>query len=451
MPTVLLIEDDDESRRATSELFSRERWNVLEARDGEAGIDLALKHRPQVILCDLLMPKANGFQVCRAIRQQLQPTKIIVISGRDYGVDRASAIEAGADEYLVKPITWDILSSSIDRVMAEMPHKPIAPPDGIEFHTPATRLKLWGVRGSIPVPGPSTVRYGGNTSCVEIRADGEIIVLDAGSGIRLLGNSLEEEFGERPVKLTLLITHTHWDHIQGLPFFLPAYNEKNQIRVLGYEGARVGLATILAGQMETPFFPVSLRDLPSNIAIEELKEMEFSIGKVQVRSKFANHPGICAGYRLTTSGGSIAYFPDNEPYELLKVRIAQREGTSADDARQFAKDERAKLIEFLRDCDVLILDSQYTDEEYEEHIGWGHGSLSRVVSVALAANVRRLILFHHDPSHDDEKVDEMLERARLLVVESGKSLEVEAGREGAEIWLTPKATERVPLQLKRAR
>ncbi|MDQ6765124.1 MAG: response regulator, partial [Verrucomicrobiota bacterium] len=373
MPTVLLIEDDDESRRATSELFSRDKWTVLEAGDGEVGVELALQHRPDVILCDLLMPKANGFQVCRAIRQQLQPTKIIVISGRDYGVDRASALEAGADEYLVKPITWEILSSSIERIFPEVPRRSSPPGPEVEFHTPSTRLKLWGVRGSIPVPGPSTVRYGGNTSCIEVRADGEIIVLDAGSGIRSLGMALENEFRDRSIKLTLLITHTHWDHIQGLPFFLPAYNEKNQIRVLGYEGARAGLATILAGQMETPFFPVSLKDLPSNIAIEELKEMEFSIGKVRVRSKFANHPGICAGYRLYTSGGSIAYFPDNEPYELLKLHIADRDHTNVEEARVFAKTERQKLVEFLDETDVLILDTQYTDEEYEAHIGWGHG------------------------------------------------------------------------------
>lgn len=437
MPTVLLIEDDEETRRATSDLFSRAEWQVLEAGDGEAGIELALKHRPDVILCDLLMPKANGFQVCRALRQQLQPTKIIVISGRDYGVDRASALEAGADDYLVKPITWETLSSTIDRILPEVPRRPLATHQP-EFHTPATRLRLWGVRGSIPVPGASTVRYGGNTTCVELRADGEIIILDAGSGIRNLGKELEREFAGRPLSLTLLITHTHWDHIQGLPFFLPAYAEKNQIRVLGYEGARAGLATILAGQMETQFFPISLRDLPSNIAIEELKEMEFSIGKVRVRSRFANHPGICAGYRLYTSGGSIAFFPDNEPYEMLKLHGTDRDGISVSEAHAFAQAERAKLVDFLEGSDVLLLDAQYTDAEYQKHIGWGHGSLSRVVSIALAARVKKLILFHHDPNHDDDTIDEMLEAARLLVVDSGQALEVEAAREGAEIWLTPK-------------
>lgn len=445
MATVLLIEDDEETRRATGELFAREEWTVIEAGDGAAGIELALRHRPEVILCDLLMPKANGFQVCRTIRQQLQPTKIIIISGRDYGVDRASALEAGADEYLVKPITWELLSSTIQRILPALPRKPSAGVNHVEFHTPATRLRLWGVRGSIPVPGAGTVRYGGNTSCVEVRADGELIVLDAGSGIRMLGMDLEKEFGERPIKISLLITHTHWDHIQGLPFFLPVYNKKNRIRVFGYEGARAGLGAILAGQMETPFFPVSLREVPGNIAIEELKEMEFMIGNVRVQSKFANHPGICAGYRLFTTGGSIAYFPDNEPYELLKLHVADRDQTSIPDARAFAKAERTKLVEFLEGVDVLILDTQYTDEEYRKHVGWGHGSLSRVVSLALEAKAKRLILFHHDPSHDDDKIDDMLEAARLLVVESGQAMEVEAGREGAEIWLSPNESAREAL------
>lgn len=438
MRTVLLIDDDDEIRRVTGELFGRGNWTVLHACDGAAGVELALKHRPDLVLCDLLMPKATGFQVCRTIREQLQPTKIIVVSGRDYGADRASAIQAGADEYLLKPITWELLSAMIERMLPENPRVPVEPANGAESHPPSMRIKLWGVRGSIPVPGASTVRYGGNTSCVEVRADGEIIILDAGSGIRLLGLDLEKEFGERPIKLSLLITHTHWDHIQGLPFFLPIYNQKNRIRVLGYEGARAGLAAIVSGQMETPFFPVSMRELPSNIAIEELKEMEFSIGKVQVRSKFANHPGICAGYRLYTSAGSVAFFPDNEPYELLKLHIADRDQTSVTGAREYAKAERDKLVEFLHGCDVLILDTQYTDSEYQKHIGWGHGSLSRAVSLALDAKVRKLILFHHDPQHDDAQIDDMLESARVLVIDSAQPLEVEAAREGAELCLAPR-------------
>src|SRR5580765_1019199 len=437
MPRVLIIEDDAENRRVMTQLFTREGWKVLEAKDGDAGIELALRNRPELILCDLLMPKSNGFEVCRSIREQLQPTKIIVVSGRDYGVDRTSALEAGADEYLLKPITWELLSSTIDRLLPEIPRRP-EPKSVPESESVPARIKLWGVRGSIPVPGKSTVRYGGNTSCVEVRADGEIIILDAGSGIRLLGLALDKEFGPRSMKLTLLISHTHWDHIQGLPFFSPAYNQKNLIRVLGYEGARAGLAKILASQMETPFFPVSLRQLPSHLAIEELKEMEFQVGPVEVRSKFANHPGICVGYRLATSSGSIAYFPDNEPYEELKLQLASRDGITEEEARDFAGAERAKMVDFLQGCDVAIMDTQYTEEEYAKHVGWGHSSVDSVVSLALDANVGKLLLFHHDPNHDDQMIDKMVEHARAFVAKSGKSLEVDAAREGAEILLDAK-------------
>lgn len=435
MPSVLIIEDDADSRRAISGLFAKKNWKVLEAADGDIGVGLAVQHRPEMILCDLLMPRSNGFQVCRTIRQQLQPTKIIVVSGRDYPVDRANAIEAGADEYLLKPITWELLSEAIDRLLPEIPQVPAVTESATELRSIPPHLKLWGVRGSLPMPGAATVRYGGNTSCVEVRADGEIIVLDAGTGIHALGLALEKEFGPRSIKLTLLITHTHWDHIQGLPFFSPAYNRKNMIRVLGYEGARAGLGSILAGQMETPFFPVSLRELPSHLAIEELKEMEFQIGKVKVRSIFANHPGICAGYRLFTSGGSIAYMPDNEPYEPLKMQLAAQDGINGEDARKFAATERGKMVEFLRGCDVVILDAQYTDDEYQQHVGWGHSSLSSVVTLALDADARRLVLFHHDPAHDDETMDQIVEQARSFVAKSGKTLAVEGAQEGVEIPL----------------
>jgi phosphoribosyl 1,2-cyclic phosphodiesterase/CheY-like chemotaxis protein len=440
MACVLIIDDDAASRRSLAQLFANEDWKVLEAVDGDDGIQSALKNRPELILCDLLMPRSNGFQVCRTIREQLQPTKILLVSGRDYAVDRATAFEAGADDYLLKPITWELLLGAIEKLLPQIPRRPqVKTPD---WESAPARAKLWGVRGSIPTPGPTTIRYGGNTSCVEVRADGEIIILDAGTGIRLLGLALDKEFGERSMKVTLLITHTHWDHIQGLPFFSPVYNQKNLIRVLGYEGARAGLGAILAGQMETPFFPVSLRELPSHLAIEELKDMEFNIGKVKVRSKFANHPGICAGYRLFTSSGSIAFLPDNEPYESLKVHFASRDGISEEEARSFAAGERAKMIEFLQDSDVVILDAQYTDEEYPGHIGWGHGSLSSVISLALDARVRRLVLFHHDPSHDDAMIDQMVQRARELVKKSGKPLDVEAAREGTELLLAAKIAAR---------
>src|ERR1700747_1928562 len=158
MPRVLIIEDDAENRRVLAELYTREDWKVLEANDGEAGIELALRNRPELIVCDLLMPKSNGFQVCRTIREQLQPTKIIVVSGRDYEVDKIDALQAGADEYLFKPVTWELLSKTIDRLLPQIPRQP-KPTSSAGDDSQLTRIKFWGVRGSIPIPGKSTGRY----------------------------------------------------------------------------------------------------------------------------------------------------------------------------------------------------------------------------------------------------------------------------------------------------
>jgi phosphoribosyl 1,2-cyclic phosphodiesterase len=295
------------------------------------------------------------------------------------------------------------------------------------------RLKIWGVRGSIPVPGQTTTRYGGNTSCIEVRADGELIVLDAGSGIRGLGLALENEFGSNPINLSLLITHVHWDHIQGFPFFVPAYNDKNKIQIFGYDGAGSGLQEILKGQMATPFFPVELYDLPGKIDIQKLESMDFKIGNVRVRSRFMNHPGVCVGYRILASKGSIAYLPDHEPYEAFKLHSAKSHLLSPEQTKKRAREDRAELVKFLQGADVLVLDTQYTDEEYQSHIGWGHGSLSTAISLALDANVRKLVLFHHDPTHDDDMIDNMLQTARKIAAKSESYLEVEAAREGAEI------------------
>jgi len=284
-------------------------------------------------------------------------------------------------------------------------------------------IKFWGVRGSVPTPGPGTVKYGGNTSCVELRADGQIIVLDAGTGIRLLGLELAKEFSGAGFEMTLLISHTHWDHIQGFPFFLPAYQSKNTVLVLGYEGARKGLASTLAGQMESPYFPIALGQMPGNVVIEELQGFEFQIGPVQAKATTVNHPGIAVGYRLATSKGTVAYLPDNEPFH------ADQHGY----ARERIDLQNHKLIDFIRDTDVLIIDSQYDTDEYASHIGWGHGSVEEVVRLAMLGGVKRLYLFHHDPGHDDNRIDAMLAHARKVA--EGEPIEVYAATEGEVVVL----------------
>jgi phosphoribosyl 1,2-cyclic phosphodiesterase len=299
------------------------------------------------------------------------------------------------------------------------------------------RIKFWGTRGSIAVPSPETLRYGGNTTCLELRADGEIVVLDAGSGIRPLGVALDREFQGRPIKLSLLITHAHWDHIQGFPFFKPAYDSKNEIRIFGFDGAGATFREIMTEPMRSPFFPITMRELSARMDINKLTEMKFSLGQLDIHAAFVNHPGVCAGYRIFTSGGSVAFLPDHEPYEFF-LHSARGQQPSPEQAREIAADQHAALVQFLRGSDVLILDAQYTDQEYETHIGWGHGSISSAVSLAIEAEVQTLLLFHHDPSHDDKLVDTMVESARELVVKSGGHLEVAGAQEDSEILLEAK-------------
>ena len=307
----------------------------------------------------------------------------------------------------------------------------------ISASSSSPQIKFWGTRGSIPVPGPGTLRYGGNTTCVELRADGEIIVLDAGSGIRPLGIALDTEFQARPIRLSLLITHAHWDHILGFPFFKPAYDSKNEIRIFGFDGAGVTFREIMAEPMKSPFFPITMRELSARMDINKLNEMSFSLGKLDIHAAFVNHPGVCAGYRIFTSGGSVAFLPDHEPYEFFLHR-ARGKQLSPEEAKEIAADQHAALVQFLHGSDILMLDTQYTDQEYKSHIGWGHGSISSAVSLAIEAEVQTLYLFHHDPSHTDEMVDSMIESARELALKSGSHLEVAGAQQGSEIVLEAK-------------
>jgi phosphoribosyl 1,2-cyclic phosphodiesterase/CheY-like chemotaxis protein len=436
MKCILLIDDDVAFRDALAGLLRAHGWEVLEAGDGDHGLALARERRPGVILCDLLMPGTNGFRVCSTIRgdHALRYSLLVAMSGRDFDDTRQTAMEAGADEFLAKPIDSGRLFEILQRMTAPPPFAPKEFDTTRILRATAPFFRFWGVRGSVPVPGPSTVRYGGNTSCIELRVAGEIIILDSGTGIRALGDELIREFQEQPLSLSLLISHSHWDHVQGFPFFQPAYEARNQIRVFGFEGAREGLAGIFSGQMESPYFPIGLGQLPSHVVFEELKRMEFSIGRVPVQAAFVNHPGICVGYRIQAGETAIVFVPDHEPF-LRKLIASRPEKKVEEDATEFARREDERFIEFVRKADVLILDAQYDEVEYRTHVGWGHCCVEDTVELAIRAGVRRLFLFHHDPSHDDAKMDAMLRSARALVAARGSSLQVDLASEGLKVDL----------------
>jgi phosphoribosyl 1,2-cyclic phosphodiesterase len=300
-----------------------------------------------------------------------------------------------------------------------------------------TRIRFWGVRGSIPIPGPATAFFGGNTSCIELRANGHVFVLDAGSGIRGLGKALARDFAGKNLIVTLFITHTHWDHIQGFPFFVPAYDSKVTVRIMGSKGAVYSLRDALFEQMKSAFFPVSLNDMASHVSFEGLDEREIEIGDVKVRTIFANHPGLCLGFRFMTSSGDVVYMPDHESYARHEIERQKVTGEDVQQAIAFAKEQDQKVVEFWRDADVVIADAQYENSEYPSRLGWGHSCIDDTLDLSMRAGVKHLFLFHHDPDHDDEKMKAILASARAYARKAGSLMQVDAAREGEEYVLTP--------------
>ena len=281
-------------------------------------------------------------------------------------------------------------------------------------------VRFWGTRGSIATPGRATAVYGGNTACTEVRAaDGTVIVLDCGTGARELGLHLVRTMPQ-PMRLHLFIGHTHWDHIQGFPFFVPAFLPGAELNIYAPLGFQRGLEEAMAGQMEYSYFPVKLRELRSRIHYTELDEGFLRVGDVLVETQYLNHTAPTIAYRLSSGGATVAYMTDHEPFWSVPGRLSQHPG-----------DERH--IAFMRGADLVIHDAQYTEEEYRDKVGWGHSPLEYAVDVALAAGARRLVLFHHDPQHDDAAMERMESAARARAAAHGAGPEVLAAREGLEL------------------
>ncbi len=291
-------------------------------------------------------------------------------------------------------------------------------------------VRFWGTRGSIATPGKSTVRYGGNTSCVEVRGGDHVLVFDAGTGIRDLGNTLVQEFNSRPLTVHLFISHTHWDHIQGFPFFLPAYQQQNRVHIYGPPGRDKSLAEILRIQMDSDYFPVELGDMNRNIQIHEVRG-RITLGSLTVDPFYLNHPALCLAYRVSDGYKSLVYATDNEPYYGSLHRPADRSPSPSDVPAYL--DE--KFVEFLSDTDLYIGEAQYTNEEYREKKGWGHSPLEATVRFAVQARVKSLVLFHHDPMHDDDFVDRMVNEAQELIKNFQGSTSCIGAKEGMELVL----------------
>ncbi len=302
-------------------------------------------------------------------------------------------------------------------------------------------VKFWGVRGSIATPGPATIKYGGNTSCVEMGINDYTLVIDAGTGIRLLGLDLLRR--QTDSRIHLLISHPHWDHIQGLPFFIPAFRDGYELSIYGYESNNQELEKTLSKQMDPLYFPIQMGDLSAKLNFNKIDEGSFHIEDVRIDTMFLNHPGYNLGYRITYEGKRLVYATDNQPFgqsrnlgmwatdeyfEQVKKKRVPCLNLDHNDPNQ-------RIIDFAREADILIHDAQYTPSELEEKSDWGHSSYAFAAEVAAKAGVKSLILFHHDPEHSDVMVNQMEKQAQLLLRESNPDITCQAAYEGLEIEL----------------
>jgi phosphoribosyl 1,2-cyclic phosphodiesterase len=280
------------------------------------------------------------------------------------------------------------------------------------------RVRVWGCRGSLAAPGPETVRYGGNTSCVEVRlSDERLVVIDAGTGIRGLGVALG---ADRPQRIDILLSHLHLDHIEGLGFFTPVWDPACEIHLWGPASPNHSLRERIATYFSPPLFPVHLDEIPARLEFHDVPETEWELGTAMVRGMPVTHPGPTLGYRVEEDGKVFSYISDHEPALGVDLSTASPEWVSG--------------YGLARGADVMFHDAQYTEDEYPHRVGWGHSSIAHTVAFGLLAKVRRLVMFHHDPLHSDDQLEAMLIRAHELWGEDRDDLIL--AYEGMELEIT---------------
>ncbi|MBM4166091.1 MAG: MBL fold metallo-hydrolase [Ignavibacteria bacterium] len=296
------------------------------------------------------------------------------------------------------------------------------------------KITFWGTRGSIPSPGLHTVRYGGNTPCIEIRLDdNSLIILDAGTGIRMLGDKLLAE--GNPINAALLITHQHWDHIQGLPFFKPAFIGGNKFMVIGSSVRGISLKRALSNQTKRMYFPVRLKEMEATFTFRSVKEEQFEVFGATVNTIYVNHPVFALGYRIHHRGCSVVYISDNEPVDSQTIAQMSSKRSIIQSYINHGNDLNQKLYDFCRGADLLIHDSFFTPDEYVQHIGWGHSHYLFTLQVAREAKVKHCVFFHHHPERKDEEIDDMVQICKREIERTNIAMECSAAIEGQTIVL----------------
>ncbi|HSW31311.1 MAG TPA: response regulator [Longimicrobiales bacterium] len=422
---VLVAEDTEVVSHLMLRLLEEAGYEVALASDGEEALAQVAAFRPDLLLLDLMMPKLHGIEVLRRLRagEEAHRLGVIVCTAKSFKTEHMAASELGAYAFLPKPHSNQQLLDVVAAYFAGLPapadmavaSSPTGEAYSPDMETGRGRLAFWGTRGSIPTPGAAFMRHGGNTSCMQIEHGGEILVFDAGSGIRELGLELLQG---PPRRVHLFITHTHWDHIQGFPFFTPAFLPGWEVVVYGAEGFGKSLEAVFRGQLDQDYFPVQMEDMNASIEFRHLTHEPVRVGDVTVTWEYAQHPGATVGYKIDVAGTVLSWFPDDE---FLFGYLGAPEDLTLDDPR-LAPYHRA--VDFLSGVDILVHEAQYTASEYPAKVGWGHSSVSNAALLAKLAGVKRWIVTHHDPMHDDRFLEQKLNLTRQQLARLGHAIPV---------------------------
>jgi CheY-like chemotaxis protein len=402
----VIVEDDMIMASLMIKLLEAEGHTARHISSGHTAINELPTIKPDCVILDLMMPEVDGFTTLQELKREksLDNTSFIVVSAKAYDFDRKQALRLGADGFMTKPINPSRFVERLERVLGD--HMSVS---------------FWGCRGTLPVPGEQSLKYGGNTSCVSIEfPNDQLFIFDAGSGIKKLSDFLLAQ--QRPkIEGKIFISHPHWDHINALPFFAPLYIQGNEFEILGAKHGDLTMREIVSAQMDGVYFPITLNEFAARIYFHDLYEENLKVGSVDVSTMLLSHPGVCLGYKVNYKGRTFCYITDNELYY--------------EDNIHFNPHYEKRLTDFIHGCDALVIDTSFTDEEYQNKIGWGHSCVSRVVDIAHKGEVKNLYLFHHEPNQTDGDIDAKFLTAQDLLKELGSDTVCHCPKEGDTLMI----------------